>query len=51
MNRQKTTPEYTGTARSNRPSRGKKYLLHHVVLPYQLTRSSRGYSLYERLDD
>jgi hypothetical protein len=22
----------------------------HIVLPYQLTRSSRGFSLYERID-
>ncbi len=29
---------------------GVERILHHVVLPYQLTRSSRGYSLYERLD-
>jgi hypothetical protein len=26
-------------------------IFHHVVLPYRLTRSSRSYSLYERLDD
>lgn len=30
---------------------GKERILNHVVLPYRLTRSSRGYSLYERLDD
>ena len=30
---------------------GKDRILHHVVLPYRLTRSSRSYSLYERLDD
>ena len=27
---------------------GKERILRHVVLPYRLTRSSRGYSLYER---
>ena len=29
---------------------GKDRILHHVILPYRLTRSSRGYSLYERID-
>ena len=29
---------------------GKDRILHHVILPYRLTRSSRGYSLYERFD-
>jgi hypothetical protein len=28
---------------------GKERVLHHIVLPYQLTRSSRGFSLYERI--
>jgi hypothetical protein len=28
---------------------GKDRIIRHVVLPYQLTRSSRGFSLYERL--
>jgi len=30
---------------------GQERILHHVVLPYQLVRSSRGYSYYERLDE
>jgi hypothetical protein len=30
---------------------GKERVLNHVVLPYQLARSSRSYSLYERIDD
>jgi len=30
---------------------GKERVLHHVVLPYRLIRSSKGYTLYERLDD
>ena len=29
---------------------GKDRILHHVILPYRLTQSSRGYSLYQRLD-
>jgi len=29
---------------------GKERVLHHVVLPYRLTRSSKSYSLYERID-
>jgi len=28
---------------------GKERILRHVVLPYRLARSSRGYSLYERI--
>ena len=30
---------------------GKERILHHVVLPYRLVRSSKSYSYYERLDD
>lgn len=30
---------------------GKERMLRHVVLPYRLIRSSRGYSLYERNDE
>jgi hypothetical protein len=29
---------------------GKERLLHHVVLPYRLARSSKSYSYYERID-
>jgi hypothetical protein len=36
---------------SKRVRLGKERVLHHVVLPYRLTRSSRSYSLYERIDD
>jgi hypothetical protein len=28
---------------------GKERILRHIVLPYRLTRSSRGFSLYERI--
>lgn len=34
---------------AKRISLGKERIIRHVVLPYRLTRSSRGYSLYERL--
>jgi len=30
---------------------GKERILRHVALPYELTRSSRGYSLYERIEE
>ena len=36
---------------SGRIKMGQERVLHHVVLPYRLVRSSKGYSLYERLDD
>jgi hypothetical protein len=29
---------------------GKERLIHHVVLPYRLARSSKSYSIYERID-
>jgi hypothetical protein len=29
---------------------GKERVLHHIVLPYRLVRSSRGFSYYERVD-
>ena len=36
---------------SGQPIRlGKERVLHHVVLPYRLARSSKSYSYYERLD-
>lgn len=31
-------------------SLGKDRILHHVVLPYRLASSSRGYTLYERFE-
>jgi len=30
---------------------GKERIMHHVVLPYRLVQSSRGYSWYQRLED
>ena len=29
---------------------GKERVLHHIVLPYRLVRSSKGFSYYERID-
>jgi len=34
---------------SNRITLGKERILRHIVLPYRLARSSRGFSLYERI--
>ena len=34
---------------SKRVTLGKERVHHHVVLPYRLTRSSRGYSWYQRI--
>lgn len=30
---------------------GQERILHHVILPYRLVRSSKGYSYYERIDN
>jgi hypothetical protein len=45
------TFEHANIYSGKRVRLGTERVLHHVVLPYQLTRSSKGYSLYERLDD
>jgi hypothetical protein len=45
------TFEHANIYSSKRVRVGTERILHHVVLPYQLTRSSKGYSLYERLDN
>jgi hypothetical protein len=34
---------------SKRVTLGKERMLHHIVLPYHETRSSRGFDLYERI--
>lgn len=47
----KMTFEHANVYSSKRVRVGTERILHHVVLPYRLARSSRGYSLYERLDD
>jgi hypothetical protein len=36
---------------SKRITLGKERVLRHVVLPYRLARSSRGYSFYERIEE
>jgi hypothetical protein len=46
----KMTFEQADVYSSKRVRLGMERILHHVVLPYQLTRSSRSYSLYERFD-
>lgn len=45
------TFEHASIYSSKRISLGKERVLRHVVLPYRLTRSSRGYSLYERIEE
>lgn len=46
----KVTFEQVNIYSSKNMKLGKDRVLHHVILPYRLTRSSRGYSLYERID-
>lgn len=43
------TFEHADIYSSKRIALGKERLLRHVVLPYRLARSSRGYSLYQRV--
>ncbi len=45
----KMTFEQADIYSGKRITLGKERVLHHIVLPYQLTRSSRGFSLYERI--
>jgi len=47
----KMTFEQANVYSGKRVRVGAERILHHVVLPYRLTRSSKSYSLYERLDD
>jgi hypothetical protein len=47
----KMTFEHANIYSSKRVRVGMERVLHHVVLPYQLTRSSKSYSLYERIED
>jgi hypothetical protein len=46
----KMTFEHADIYSGKRITLGKERVLHHVVLPYRLTRSSKSYSLYERID-
>ncbi|HEU5349366.1 MAG TPA: hypothetical protein VFU63_12220 [Ktedonobacterales bacterium] len=43
------TFEHADIYSSKRITLGRERVLRHVALPYELTRSSRGYSLYERI--
>jgi hypothetical protein len=45
----KMTFDHADIYSSKRITLGKERILRHIVLPYQLTRSSRGFSLYERI--
>ncbi len=45
----KMTFEHADIYSSKRITLGKERVLRHIVLPYRLTRSSRGFSLYERI--
>lgn len=42
--------EHANIYSGKRISMGKQRVLHHIVLPYKLAQSSRGYSLYTRID-
>jgi len=46
----KLTFEQADVYSDKRIRAGKERIFRHVVLPYRLTHSSKGYSLYERLD-
>jgi hypothetical protein len=45
----KMTFDHVDIYSSKRITLGKERILRHIVLPYQLARSSRGFSLYERI--
>jgi hypothetical protein len=45
------TFEHANIYSGKRITLGKERILHHVVLPYRLARSSKSYSLYERIDN
>jgi len=46
----KMTFDHVDIYSGKRITLGKERILRHIVIPYQLTRSSRGFSLYERID-
>jgi hypothetical protein len=46
----KMTFEHADIYDNKRITLGKERVLHHVVLPYRLIRSSKSYSFYERVD-
>ena len=45
------TFEHADIYSGKRVTLGKERVLHHIVLPYRLARSSKSYSLYERIGD
>jgi len=45
------TFEHADIYSGKRITMGRQRILHHVVLPYRLTRSSKGFSYYERVGD
>ena len=45
----KMTFDHADIYNDKRITLGKERILRHIVLPYQLTRSSRGFTLYERI--
>lgn len=45
----KMTLEHANIYNSKRIALGKERLIRHIVLPYRQTRTSRGFSLYERI--
>jgi hypothetical protein len=47
----KMTFEHANIYSNKRIALGKERVLHHVVLPYRLVRSSKSYSFYERIDE
>lgn len=47
----KMTFEHANIYSGKRITLGKERILHHIVLPYRLVRSSKGYSYYERMID
>jgi hypothetical protein len=47
----KMTFEHANIYDSKRIRLGQERVLHHVVLPYRMVRSSRGYTWYERVED
>lgn len=47
----KMTFEHANIYSGKRINLGKERILHHVVLPYRLVRSSKSYSYYERMDE
>jgi hypothetical protein len=43
--------EHANIYSGKRITLNKERILRHIVLPYRMTRSSKGFSLYERIDN